>query len=491
MLVTEVLAGSKLRYIRVNVSQAQQDRDWREAIRHLSVVPLYVTGEGGNQVYAIASTQTISQLDDLGFAVDRLGKENVPLTTDLYLLRDDRQTRTGFLVQQGHSTQFFSQDDSTDWVLSSSSEGLFVAIPAGRSVEEYHFEEAYHGHNLKLMPDISLLKLFGRDRTATFLEIPATEPDLSQQELAKFQEITPALINYHLDRYSGIKAIGRETKIISRHIQHPDNFKATEALVKDLEAIGKDTFTVRMQPFVHEGQTLYNVEGELPGESDEIVLITAHLDSTAAFSEDFEPNSDIAPGRDDDASGVAGVLAIAEVFQQLASTKPPKRSLRFVLFNAEEHGLIGSKAYARAQAAIAAPIVAVYQMDMIGYNQKLPRSFEVHVGYPTAPEVQNRSLILAQRLERLRTKISPQLESVQIYTDPDPAAGRSDHASFHERGYAACVVSEDFFAGPHLDSPAPETNPNYHMKSDTFVDLEYAAEIARAIAAAAWVTANL
>jgi bacterial leucyl aminopeptidase len=463
-------------------------------MRHLPLVPLYVTGEGGNTIYAIASSATISQLDDLGFAVDRLGSENAPLTTDLYLLRDDRQTRTGFLVEQGHSAQFFSQDDPSDWVLASSHEGLFVALPAGRSVEEYHFEEAYHGHNFKLMPDVNLLQPFGRDRTATFLEIPTTEPDLSLEELTKLQEISPNVINYHLDRYSGIVPIDEagDIKIISRHIQHLDNFKATEALAKDLEAIGQGKFTVKMHSFVHEGQTLYNVEAQIQGaELDELVLITAHLDSTAAFSDDFEPHSDIAPGRDDDASGVAAVLAVADIFQQLAATKPPKRSLRFILFNAEEHGLIGSKAYARAQAAIAAPIVAVYQMDMIGYNQKLPKSFEVHVGYPAAPEVQDRSLVLAQRLERLRSKISPQLEPVQIYTDADPAAGRSDHASFQERGYAACVVSEDFFAGPHADSPAPETNPHYHMKTDTFVDLEYAAEIARAIAAAAWVTANL
>ncbi|PSB05126.1 M20/M25/M40 family metallo-hydrolase [Merismopedia glauca] len=492
LLITEVLAGRKLRYIRVNVTPAQQQQNWRQSIRHFPLVPLYVTGEGGNLVYAIATTNTISQLDDLGFAVDRLGNEDAPLTRDLYLLRDDRQTSTGFLVEQGHSAHFFSQDDSADWVLASSSEGLFVALPAGRSVEEYHFEEAYHGHNFKLMPDLSLLEPFGTERQASFLQIPTTEPDLSPTELAKLQEITPNVINYHLDRYSGIQPLDGEKKIISRHIQHPDNAKATEALAKDLTAIGGDKFTVRMQPFVHEGQTLYNVEAEMQGDKpDEIVLITAHLDSTAAFSDHFDAPRDIAPGRDDDASGVAAVLAIADIFQQLASNKPPKRSLRFVLFNAEEHGLIGSKAYARAQAAIAAPIVAVYQMDMIGYNQQSPKSFEVHVGYPQGLEVQERSLILAQRLERLASKISPQLEPVQIYTNPDPAAGRSDHASFHERGYAACVVSEDFFAGPHTDSPAPEANPNYHMKTDTFVDLEYAAEIARAIAAAAWVTANL
>ena len=38
--------------------------------------------------------------------------------------------------------------------------------------------------------------------------------------------------------------------------------------------------------------------------------------------------------------------------------KKPKRTIRFVLFNAEEEGLVGSGEYAREQAALRAPIAA-------------------------------------------------------------------------------------------------------------------------------------
>ena len=72
----------------------------------------------------------------------------------------------------------------------------------------------------------------------------------------------------------------------------------------------------------------------------------------------------------------------------------------------------------------------------------------------------------------------------------DPAAGRSDHAAFQERGYAACAVSEDFFVGPGPDSPAPNPNPDYHRRTDRRIDFEYAADIARAVAAAAWLAAR-
>lgn len=497
-LAWEVLNGSHLRYIRVTVPTEQSDKGWRQVIRDLPVVPLHVTGDKGTKVYAIATTGAAARLDDLGFEVDRLGREDDPLTTEMYLLRDDRQTRTGFLAPQGSSAHFFTKDEESNWVLSSSQEGLYIALPAGRSVEGYHFKEAHHGHNLKLLPDMSLLEPFGEGnnaRTASFLQLPTVEPSLSNAEFDKLGKITPEVISSYLERYTGIKPLDEagQIKILSRHIHNPDNALATEALARDLKEIGGDAFSVKMHQFVHEGRILYNVEAELPGnnESDEIVLITAHLDSTAASSDNYEPQKDIAPGTDDDASGVAAVLAIADVIKKLSEVKPPKRAIRFVLFNAEEHGLVGSKAYARSQAAMTAPIVAVYQMDMIGYNVKPPRSYEIHVGYPPSEDVQKRSLVLAERMARLTEQVSPELKPIQIYTQPDPAAERSDHASFHERGYAACVISEDFFAGPNLDSPTEEANPNYHMETDTFVDPEYAAEISRAVTAAAWVTANL
>ncbi|MDJ0568868.1 MAG: M20/M25/M40 family metallo-hydrolase [Pleurocapsa sp. MO_192.B19] len=496
-LVGDVLNGSRLRYIRVTVPAEQSEQAWRSVIRSLSVVPLYVTGEKGNQVYAIATTSSIPTLIDLGFQVDLLGREGDPLTTEVYLLRDDRQTRTGFLNSQGQSSSFFVGDEESKWVLASSPEGLYVALPGDRSVEEYHFEDASHGHNFKLLPDLSLLEPFGEGnnaRAASFLQAPTVEETLSDLELEKLKTITPDSIRRYLERYTGVKPLDESTeiKIKSRHIHSPDISLVTEALAKDLEKIGDGHFRIRMDRFVHEGRELDNVEAELRGsESEEIVLVTAHLDSTAASSDHpYNPEQDPAPGADDDASGVAAVLAIANVIQQLAAIKPPKRTIRFVLFNAEEHGLAGSKAYARTQAALAAPIIGVYQMDMIGYNVAPPRSFEVHVGYIPSANVQSRSLVLAERMKRLRTTVSSNLEIPQIYIQPDPAAGRSDHASFHERGYAACVTSEDFFIGPEPGSPEAEANPNYHKDKDTFVDFDYAADIARVIAATTWVTAN-
>jgi leucyl aminopeptidase len=505
-LAREALNGSRLRYVRVTVPPEHRGGDeWRESIRRLPAVPIHATGEHGTTVYAIATSGTASHLDDLGFEVLRLGGEDLPLATEMYFLRDDRQTRTGFLVEEGESSRFFDREEESRMVLASSEGGLYVALPAGRSVLQYHFEEALHGHTVKLMPGMGLLEPSRMNQAANLLATSDVGPTLSQEEIETFhREITPESIAADVDRYSGKKPTEHADGITvkSRHVQHEHNALAVAALALDLEEIGGDDFSVRLHRFTEVttkgSYALDNVEAELVGsELQEMVLITAHLDSTAAFTPGYISEKSPAPGADDDGSGIAAVLAAARAIKKLSALKRPKRTIRFVLFNAEEEGLVGSGEYARDQRALRAPIVAVYQMDMMGYNREAPRTYEIHAG-ADSQDVQNSSLVLAKRIGSLSEQVSPNLPAPQIYLnqglaqeDKDPAYNRSDHHSFHLVRYAACAATEDFFAGPRPDAPQSEGNPNYHQTSDTFVDPEYAADIARAVAAAAWATANL
>jgi FMN phosphatase YigB (HAD superfamily) len=508
-LVNAVLEGEQLYYVSLDVPDKQHERPWRSRLKELTVVPLSGGSFAGRTAYALAAGGALAWLANSQFEVQVLGRADLPLETDLYLLRDDEARSTGFLAADGQSQRLLERDDAAEWLLAASQSGLLVALPAGRSVEEVHFKHARHGHRLKLTVDPSLLEPLeggAAGRSPAWLEsasLVAEPVTLNAQEQEVLKALDATAVRRHLDRYSGIKPLGDGggEEVRSRHIHAEDNARVTAQLACDLEKIGGGHFAVRCWPFTHEGRSLLNVEAELPGEngeSPELVLVTAHLDSTAAFSPPYDPVHDPAPGADDDGSGVAAVLAIAECMKALADARPPRWSIRFVLFNAEEHGLVGSQSYARAQAATGAAIVAVYQLDMIGYNLEQPRSFEVHAGFWPSSDVQQRSAVLARRLSELTPLVSPKLELPQIYrsmgpepTERDPADGRSDHAAFQQHGYAACVVSEDFFAGPAPESPQPESNPNYHKETDTFVDFEYAADIARAVAAAAWATARI
>ena len=308
--------------------------------------------------------------------------------------------------------------------------------------------------------------------------------------------IRPEHLTDHLARYTGAApACGDGAVITSRHIQHPDNATAVATLVADLEKIGGGRFVVRRHRFRHEGQQLENVEAELPGNGlDGIVLVTAHMDSTGARTAGYRPAIDPAPGADDDGSGVAGVLVAAEAIQALdAARGVPRRAVRFVLFNAEEHGLVGSLAYARDQALLGTPIVSVLQMDMIGWDALPERTFELHAGFRGSPTIQERSLALARTVAALVPQVSPALPAPQLYPhdgEVDPGEARSDHYSFQLNGYPAILASEDLFAGPGPSAPPAEMNPRYHMSTDASINAGYAADIARLVAAAAWVAAT-
>ena len=78
-----------------------------------------------------------------------------------------------------------------------------------------------------------------------------------------------------------------------------------------------------------------NVIAEIPGKTDEIVLVGAHLDSW-----------DLGTGAIDDGAGDAIVVAAAKLVGDLKGK--PKRTIRIIFFGSEEPGLLGAKAYVAA-----------------------------------------------------------------------------------------------------------------------------------------------
>ena len=327
-----------LRYVRITVPQVHTGEDWRAELRDLPLLPVHITGEAGATVYAIATPAAAARLDDLGFWVDRLGTEDEPLTTDLYLLRDDRQQGSGFLTLDGNSMGFFEAGPAARGVLASTRDGLFVAVPAGSSVESYHFSEAQHGHNLKLVLSAALLEKFD-DRAGLAGLAGLAEARLAAVAITPAEKqildarIQPQHLAGHVERYTGAKPADNNGVVIrSRHIHHADNAAAVTTLVADLERIGAGRFTVHRHRFTHDGRQLENVEAELPGSGlDGVVLVTAHMDSTGARQAGYRPALDPAPGADDDASGVAGVLTAADAIGALDAAPrraTPERAVR-------------------------------------------------------------------------------------------------------------------------------------------------------------------
>jgi hypothetical protein len=499
LLISEVLSGQALRYARIEVPAAKQYEPWREDLQRRAIVPLHVEGPGGFIVYILTSQRVVAELMNAQFVVTLLGEPDTPLRTELYLLRDDEAHTTGFLDVRGETPKLFANEATARAVLRSEAGKILVALPPEVTLESIHFEHAQHGHTLRLMPDPHLLDAPPGPPELSMLSSTTADaavgPILSQDELATWSVLNGEAILDRVKRYSGQESLqlGSSDRVFSRHVAHPGNARAVAALSSEVHILGQGRLQVRLHQFSHQGLSLHNIVAELPGQSPELVLVTAHLDSTAISSHPFDPPSDPAPGADDDMSGVAAVLAIADRFLALSASVPAARTVQFVLFNDEENGLVGSKAYARQLRSAGTKVVGVFQMDMIGYNRALPREWEIHVGFSPSDETEARSLPLAELMANVTPQVSPGLPRPQIYrtgSDVDPAEQRSDHAPFQAQGYGACVVSEDFFLGPEANDPQPQPNPNYHKKEDTFIDPAYAADIARAVGTAAWVMAN-
>lgn len=101
-------------------------------------------------------------------------------------------------------------------------------------------------------------------------------------------------------------------------------------------AQGEARLRIRLEARMQADTQSANVIGEIPGETDEIILLGAHLDSW-----------DITPGANDDAAGVAIALEAARLIGSLK--RKPRRTIRVVLFANEEFGLDGAKTYARSE----------------------------------------------------------------------------------------------------------------------------------------------
>ncbi len=213
--------------------------------------------------------------------------------------------------------------------------------------------------------------------------------------------------------------------------------------------------------------TTHNVLGLLPGSDpqlrQQVVVVGAHYDHLGwggPGSNSLAPEvRAVHNGADDNASGVAAVLRIAE---RLA-TQPPKRSVLFVAFAAEELGLLGSSYLMQHLPWPQEQVVAMLNLDMVG-RAKDGRALTLG-GYGTAkdwPELVH----AVNRRHHLKLTTSA------------GGFGASDHASF----YAAGIPVLFFFTGAHQD---------YHRPSDDAEKLHFqglakvaafAADLARAVA---------
>lgn len=117
------------------------------------------------------------------------------------------------------------------------------------------------------------------------------------------------------------------------------------------------------------------VRGSDPELKEEVVIVGAHYDHVGK-----DNRGRVFGGADDNASGTAGVIELARAFQRLKER--PKRTILFILFTAEEKGLLGSRYYVDHPLFPLEKTVAMINLDMIGRNDVEQMSLIGRYQYP-------------------------------------------------------------------------------------------------------------
>lgn len=198
------------------------------------------------------------------------------------------------------------------------------------------------------------------------------------------------------------------------------------------------------------------------------LIIGAHYDTVAGCV-----------GADDNGSGVAVLLELAEYF----SANPIKYPIQLIAFDMEEYGLLGSAAYADKLKHENQKIRLMISLEMLGYCDRTPNSQHYPAGLdkfypntgdfigligsiPTIPD-------LIHLQHHMKSMVSCEWLPAGWRGLAIPDTRRSDHAPFWDAGYKALMVTDT----------ANMRNPHYHKSSDQLetLDLEFLTQVCRGL----------
>ncbi|MHC4217154.1 MAG: M28 family peptidase [Planctomycetota bacterium] len=264
--------------------------------------------------------------------------------------------------------------------------------------------------------------------------VPASPSAASEAGMAAAEQVSEASYRDYLDNWLYTHA-GDNRGFGAEHDMAVSNIEMLFTL------LGYD---VVLHPFQYSSTTYYNVVATKTGtvHPTQEYIVGSHLDSVDN------------PGADDNASGTALILEAARVLAQYDSAY----TIRFIAFDREEQGLIGSSAYVADVAGT--DILGMVSTDMVAYNLGT-NAGTIHGG--------SGSTNLKNDMAAAVTEYGDGLSPI-----PAGASGGSDHAPFENAGYEAVLLIEDW------------GNPYYHTMQDNvdevgYIDYAYATRMTRSI----------
>lgn len=215
--------------------------------------------------------------------------------------------------------------------------------------------------------------------------------------------------------------------LLTGTLGNPVDIPVVGVSYEDGAALAEDGVTARVTTKTETdlNRETENVIADLPAKAaknadpDEVVVVGAHLDSVA-----------VGPGINDNGSGSAAVLEIAEQLTALKLTKKLERPVRFAFWGAEESGLLGSEHYvAELSDAELSKIYANLNFDMLGSPNYVRFVYDGDgsAGGDAGPAGS----------DTIESIFTDYFDSKSLASEPTAFDGRSDYGPFIDAGIPA------------------------------------------------------
>ncbi|NRA60377.1 MAG: M20/M25/M40 family metallo-hydrolase [Psychrobium sp.] len=279
-------------------------------------------------------------------------------------------------------------------------------------------------------------------------------------------EILPLVaVNYSINNAAGVDVMVNElsaanltstvnmlTSFHNRYYNQQTGVDAATAIKNNWASIASDRSDISVEFYNHtwlQPSVIATVIGTT--QPDEIVIIGGHIDSINQSN-----TSGRAPGADDNASGIS---VVTETLRALvASGFKPSKTVKFIGYAAEEVGLRGSNAIATDYKNTGKNVVGVAQFDMTGHHGTSTKDIVFMTDYTNSSQNQ----FMTQLIDSYFSDIS--------YGYDQCGYGCSDHASWHNQGFAASIPFE---------STMSDINSSIHTVNDSSFDAQHGLKFAK------------
>jgi len=290
--------------------------------------------------------------------------------------------------------------------------------------------------------------------------------------------ISPSLVDIH-------RLHETVAKLSSMHDRNTNNLGVEDAAswvlgeFQKIPNLKAEVFRYHVEagPRVPVAKDVPEVIAVLPGETERRVIIGGHMDTINMLEKDWHG---VAPGANDDASGVSLTLELA----RLMSTRKWKQTLVFVAFSGEEQGLFGSAALAKRAKAEGWQIDAMLNNDIVGGSSDLHGHHDSRVRVFSEEARTHNSRELARYMAWLADPTGTRRDGggVELVLRPDRFGRGGDHTSFNEEGYNAIrfVDSVEEYSRQHTPNDVIDAMDFAHLTSVARFNLRLAESLAQA-----------